>query len=116
MRYSGVVGFIEKEIETEPGVFTTGYREHHVTGTLLSSSQNNRNNSSINNELSISNRLSIVADRYTYQNMRNIRYVSFMGETYYVTSITELRPRLTLEMGDVFIKDEIHILTDDEEV
>lgn len=102
MKYSGIIGFSLGTTETAPGVWKPTYAEHRMTGDLLTVRQNNQNNSSINDQLTMSNQISIVADAFTYQNMTNIKYATFMGQTYKISSIEDLRPRLRLTLGSVY--------------
>lgn len=57
---------------------------------------------SVNNNLTLSNSVSIVADGFASENFHRIRYVKWRGVLWAVTSIEEERPRLILRLGGVY--------------
>lgn len=102
-RYSGLIGFSGQPVETSPGVFKTQYIEHHMVGADLSQTYNAQNGSTINDNMTVSNRISIVADQFTFENSSNIKYASYMGNLWKVSEITIQRPRIILSLSDFFI-------------
>ena len=57
---------------------------------------------SLNDNISLNNTISIVADAYAYENYFAIRYVEWMGARWKVTSVEVQRPRLILSVGGVY--------------
>ena len=103
MKFSGEIGFWEGDIETSPSVWEPSIVERHYTGDIL---RNNRRFQSGDNQkndnLVISNQVSILADLYALKAIQSIRYVKWMGVCWKVNSVEINHPRLTLELGDVY--------------
>lgn len=99
MKYYGNIGFAVTE-ETSPGVFVEQISERTYYGDVLDYGRNLQNGESINDNVRISNQLSIVADDKAYNDMANIRYAVFMGIKWKVSSVRVLTPRLLLTLGD----------------
>lgn len=58
--------------------------------------------SSVNNDLKIANRISIVADPFAQENFHSIRYAEWMGAKWEVVSVEAAYPRLVLTLGGVY--------------
>ena len=58
--------------------------------------------SEINNDITISNKISFITDPYARQNFQNIRYVTYMGSKWRVTNVNVEYPRLTLTLGGIW--------------
>lgn len=100
-KFCGKIGYaVTKEIKPDVWVETIEERVHY--GDWLSNSVKFQNTDLINSDLTIGNDLSIVADPFLKQNFHSIRYVSYMGTKWRVTSVKEAYPRLTLVLGGVY--------------
>jgi len=55
----------------------------------------------------MNNSISILADAYASKNYHQIKYVVWDGVKWNVTSVTVGRPRLTLELGNVYSVQEV---------
>lgn len=101
-KYYGNIGFMET-VETAPSVWTENIVEHPYFGDVLSNSKRFQAGSDkVNDDIDISNRISIVADPYAYQNFHAIRYVTWMGAKWKVSSVDVEYPRLILSIGGVY--------------
>lgn len=100
-KWHGKVGYCET-VETEPGVYEEQITERTYFGDLIRSSRRYQNSGGVNDDLNISNEISIVADPFLRQNFSSIRYVEFMGAKWKVTNIEIQYPRLTLTVGGVY--------------
>ena len=56
----------------------------------------------VNDNITISNEISIVSDPYALQNFHAIRYISWMGTNWKVSSVEVRYPRLILSIGDEY--------------
>ena len=56
----------------------------------------------LNDDVNISNEISIVADPFAYQNFHAMRYVEFMGAKWKISSVEVQYPRLILTVGGVY--------------
>lgn len=56
----------------------------------------------LNDDISVSNQISIVADEYADKFFHAIRYVEWSGALWTVSLVTVQRPRLVFELGEVY--------------
>lgn len=100
MKYYGNIGFAET-VETSPGVYTEQIVERTYYGDVLEYGRNLQStNEGVNDNLRITNQLSIVADDKVYGNIGAIRYAEFMGVKWKVSTVRLNSPRLLLTLGD----------------
>lgn len=98
MRYCGKIGFAVTE-ETVPGIWEETITEKTYYGDVIRNSFGNRAGESLNDNLTISNQLSIMSDIYAYQNCHLMKYAEFSGIKWKITNIEVQRPRLILTLG-----------------
>ena len=55
-----------------------------------------------NDDITVNNEISIVADTFAYQNSHLMRYVTYMGARWKITSVTLNYPRIRLTIGGVY--------------
>lgn len=58
--------------------------------------------SSVNDDIHIANRISIVADPFAQENFHSIRYAEWMGTKWKVVNVEAAYPRLVLTLGGVY--------------
>lgn len=100
-RFYGPVGYIET-VETALDVYTENTIERMYKGELLKNSRRLENGEGINDNVKVSNRISIVADPYANNHMHDIRYVKWRGATWKVDTVESEPPRLILTLGGVY--------------
>jgi len=100
-RFYGAVGYIE-EVETAVDVYDNKPLERMYKGELLKNNRRLENGTDINDNVSISNQISIVADPYANNHMHSIRYVKWRGTAWKVTTVDVQPPRLILTLGGVY--------------
>ena len=97
-KFFGAVGYaISTEIR--PGVWTDSITERNYYGDVLRLSNRWQSSEYLNDDLRITNRISILADAFMYQNFSRIKYVVWMGVKWKVTDAEVQRPRITLNLG-----------------
>lgn len=97
-----VVGYGE-QVNKGNGVWVDEITERNYTGDLTRTSSSLREGESLNKELSLSNTISIVADAYANEHFFAIRYVTWRGADWEVSSVdATTRPRLVLQLGGVY--------------
>ena len=101
MRFSGKVGY-GATVETAPGVHEDQITEVSYFGDVVRNSLKFRDGESVNNDLSVSNSISIVADEYAHGHIQNIRYVEWRGALWTVSDVEVRVPRLILSLGEVY--------------
>jgi hypothetical protein len=98
-KFYGVVGY-GKSQETSPGVWSDVITEYPYRGDVMKDTKRLEGSSSVNDNLSISDIISIVADAFAYNNFYAIKYVVWMGTPWKVTNVdANQRPRLILTLG-----------------
>lgn len=100
-RFYDVIGFGHTE-EGVPGVWKDVITERSYFGDIIRNSRELRDAQEVNQELSVSNSVSIVADAYASDNFFAIRYARWMGSLWAVTNVEVQRPRLILRLGGVY--------------
>lgn len=100
-KYYGRIGFAET-VETTPGVWDEVITERNYYGDVIRNSRRWENGESLNDNLIISNSISIVADDYAYTHFAYIRYVEWMGVLWKPTNVEIQRPRIILQVGGVY--------------
>ena len=100
-KFYGVIGFAET-VETDPGIWEEKIVERSYSGDLIRNIRKLQSSTSVNDNIVISNEISIVADPYAEQNMYAMRYVTFKGNKWKIESVDVNYPRLTLSIGGVY--------------
>lgn len=100
-RFCGIVGFAETR-EIRPGVWEEIMTERQYYGDVVRNIRKLQSTSQLNDNIDVSNNISIVADPYANQNFHAIRYVIFMGTKWKVSNVEVQYPRLILTVGGVY--------------
>lgn len=88
--------------ETVPGVWVEQIVEHSYYGDVIRNIRRLQSSENLNDNVNVSNEISIVADAFANQNFHSMRYVEYMGTKWKVSSIEVKYPRLILSMGGVY--------------
>ena len=100
-RFSGKIGFVTTS-ETSPDVWTETVTERNYMGDVSRNVWTNQNSGNVNDNLNLSNTISIVADSFAYENFSHMRYVKYMGAKWNISSAEVQRPRIILTIGGVY--------------
>ena len=100
-KFYGNIGFAET-VETEPGVWVEEMTVRPYYGDLVRNTRRLENSGGVNDNINISNDISIIADPYANHNFHSIRYIEFMGAKWKVSNIEVQHPRLILTIGGVY--------------
>ena len=101
-KFRGVVGFATT-VETDRGIYVEKIIEKRYSGDLHRNLRRLESSGNINDNINISNEISILADEYAFQHFHAIRYVVFEGAKWKVSSIDATkRPRLVLTLGGLY--------------
>lgn len=99
-KWYGKIGYAETA-ETTPGVWTDQTVEREYFGDLIRNTRRLQTADKVNDDITISNELSIVADPYAINNFHSMRYAEFLGTKWKITNIEVQYPRLLLTLGGV---------------
>lgn len=102
MKFSGMVGFWIKDAEVKTDVYRPMIVEKPYFGDVIEDRRRFVQTEHQNDDLTLNNRISILADTYAQRNWSSIKYVVWNGVKWKVTSVTVGYPRLTLEIGGVY--------------
>lgn len=100
-KYYGKIGYAET-VETAPGVWKEQITERNYFGDLTRITRRLQSSDKVNDDINISNELSIVADPYAMNNFHSMRYVEFMGTRWKVSTVEVQYPRLILSLGGLY--------------
>lgn len=100
-KFCGKIGF-SKTVETSPGVWEEQITEHTCRGDITRCFRKYEQSGQLNDNISLSNELSIIADPIVTFCLESIRYVVYMGAKWKVNSIEVQYPRLILSIGGVY--------------
>lgn len=100
-KFYGVIGYAAT-VQTEPGIYEEQIVEIEYMGDVLRNTRRLREGSKINDDITISNQISIIADPYASNNFHTMRYVTFMGAKWKVSEVDVQYPRLILTLGGLY--------------
>lgn len=102
-KFYGAVGFIvNEEPEDHPDVVVEKAVERFYKGDLIRNTRRLDSSDELNDNVTISNQISIVADPYAMSHIFAMRYVKWMGGVWKVSTVDVETPRLTLTLGGVY--------------
>lgn len=104
MKFAGMLGFVKTvQNPNDDSLYTTETTEKKVYGEVLRDMRNNEKNTQVNDNFTISNQFSIVANNFCYHNFQYIKYLTYLGVKWRVTSVETLhRPRLIISVNGVY--------------
>ena len=100
-KFHGIIGFIKTE-ETRPGIWDEQVTERTYYGDVNRISRRSESSGNLNDNINISNQISIIADPYARDNFHSIKYVEFMGTKWKISNLTVEHPRMTLDLGGLY--------------
>lgn len=100
-KFCGNIGFAVTK-ETRPGIWEEVIIERVYHGDVTKNYQRHDATEYLNDNVNVSNVISILADPYCFANFFSIRYVEWMGAKWKVTSVEVQRPRMILNIGGVY--------------
>lgn len=101
-KWYGAIGFASSH-ETRPGFYEDQIEERSYYGDIVRYSNRwTSSQDSTNDDLTINNQISIVADPFANDNCHSMKYVRFMGANWKITNVEVKYPRLILSVGGVY--------------
>jgi hypothetical protein len=102
-RFHGAVGYGES-VETPPdsGKWVMDITERSYYGDVTRNTRQLESGMGLNDDIQVSNLISIVADAYATEHFFKIKYVVWQGEYWTVTDVDVRSPRLILSLGKVY--------------
>lgn len=100
-KFCGVIGYAITK-ETEPGIYVEQIIENQYYGDVIRNTRRLREDGKVNDDITISNRFSIIADPFANHNFHAMRYIEFMGAKWKITEVEVQYPRLILSIGGLY--------------
>lgn len=105
-KFVGTIGFLVTE-KKEPGLNVPVPKEFSYRGDLLRNNVKREGNSdSINDDINVSNQISIVANPYAKNHIYEMKYLKFqmpcLGGVWKITNAEIQEPRIILTLGGVY--------------
>jgi hypothetical protein len=97
-KFIGAIGFAEQK-EVAPDVYEDVITERKYVGNITRNTVRWNEGSNINDEMRLDHAISIVADPYLSTHIASIRYITWEGSKWKVTSNQINRPRIVLQIG-----------------
>jgi hypothetical protein len=100
-KFYGNVGY-GQSVESAPGVWKDSITEFPYFGDVVRNTRRLVDGSKVNDDLTVGNSISIVADAYAIENFFAMRYVIWMGSRWEISEVEVQAPRLLLTLGGVY--------------
>lgn len=102
-KFYGEIGYghnVEEPVGS--GVYLDKIVEFAYTGDVIRNTRVLENGESLNDDVSVGNSISIIADSYAMEHFFHIRYIKWVGVLWTVTNVEVRSPRLILALGSVY--------------
>ena len=100
-KFYGNIGYAISK-ETAPGVWVEDIVEHKYSGDVYRNTRKLQSGNQVNDSIDISNEISILSDPFANENFHSMRYVTYMGAKWNVSSVEVRYPRLILTVGGLY--------------
>ena len=100
-KFYGNIGYAISK-ETAPGVWVEDIVEHKYSGDVYRNTRKLQSGNQVNDSIDISNEISILSDPFANENFHSMRYVTYMGAKWKVSSVEARYPRLILTVGGLY--------------
>jgi hypothetical protein len=103
VKFYGEIGYGESvEDPQDSGVWSDEITEFKYYGDVIRNTRRIQEGQYLNDDLTVSNSISIVADAYANEHFFAIRYIKWQGTLWTVTEVEVQSPRLLLRLGGVY--------------
>lgn len=100
-KFYGKVGYAKMQ-ETSRDVWEEVIIERDYFGDMGRNTFRLQSADQLNDNVNISNEISIVSDPYANENFHSMRYIEFMGTKWKINNVEVKHPRLILTVGGVY--------------
>jgi len=100
-KFSGKIGYAI-QVESKPGVWTNQIVEKSYRGDFVLKQQRWETTEAVNNNLTLDNSVSIIADPYAYTNLGFMKYIIIGGKKWKISSLAINRPRIVIQIGGIY--------------
>lgn len=100
-RFYGEIGYGEN-VEVRPGVHELVVTVRKYYGDVLRNARGLETGDKVNNDLSVSNSISVLADPYANKHFHSMLFVEWAGTRWIISDVEVKSPRLILRLGGVY--------------
>lgn len=100
-KYYGKIGYAISE-EVKPGVWKKRITEREYFGDIIRNTRKLQSSGNLNDNIIVSNEISIVADPFANENFHSMLYIEYMGAKWKISNVEVQYPRLNLTIGEVY--------------
>lgn len=101
-KWYGKIGFTYTG-EIEPGLWVENeVIERQYFGDIMSNRWKRQNSGNVNDDINISNQISVLADPYAMNHVSSMTWIEFSNEKWKVTDAEVQYPRLIITLGGVY--------------
>ena len=100
-KYYGAIGYALMA-ETSPGIWMDTVTERKYRGDVVLDQRRWRTEEKVNDDLSLDNSISILADGYAYENIGNMKYIIWNKVPWKIQSFNINRPRIVIQIGGIY--------------
>lgn len=102
-KFSGKIGFaVESEDSAETGIWAPQITEKQYYGDILNDTRKWVDGSKVNEDFNISNKFSVVANKFAMENIGSMLYVIWHGVKWKIISAEIQSPRIILYIGGLY--------------
>lgn len=102
-KFFGKVGYGKTVEKPEgSGIWVDDIREISYYGDVVRDTRNISPSESVNDDLTVGNSISIVADEFAFQHFFEMKYVEWSKVLWKISEVEVQRPRLILRLGGVY--------------
>jgi hypothetical protein len=105
MKWYGQLAYRDS-VEVEPGIWEDQITEVNKFGDVLRNYSSNQQGSKINDDITVSNQISIIADPQLLESFHKIIYITFGGAKWRVSNVEVRYPRLIVTLGSLYVSEE----------
>ena len=100
-KFVGLIGYA-LPVESSPGVWNNSIVEKSYRGDVLTNQYQIQSAEQLNDNITVDNSFSIVADAYAYDNIGVMKYVVWRNIAWKIQSFNINRPRIVIKIGGVY--------------
>ena len=100
-KFYGKIGYAET-IETNPGIWEKKITERLYYGDLIRNVRKLESSENLNDNINVSNEVSILADPFARDHFHAMQYIELMNAKWKILSVEVQYPRLILTIGGLY--------------
>lgn len=100
-KFYGAIGYALL-IESKPGVWIDKVIEKNYRGDVVLDQRRWQSADKVNDDLSLDNSISIIADEYAHNNVGNMKYIVWNNTPWEIQSFSINRPRIVIQIGGIY--------------